>query len=144
VREYTEQHYLAAAAGYRKRTADKGLLGRQIVDWQQTLEQRWNSLHLGDVRIKDQPDGHEFEVELHLHGLDPTAVRVQLYAEAGNDGDSVEDMTRIRTTADPRGAALYRATLPGRRATGDYTVRVLPAHADVSVPLECGRIAWQR
>ena len=34
VREYTEQHYLPAAAAYRLRIANKGAIGRQIVDWQ--------------------------------------------------------------------------------------------------------------
>ena len=38
VREYTEQHYLPAAAAYRERAADKGAIGRQMVDWQQV----WN------------------------------------------------------------------------------------------------------
>ena len=34
VREYTEQHYLPAAAAYRLRVANKGAIGRQMVDWQ--------------------------------------------------------------------------------------------------------------
>ena len=34
VREYTEQHYLPAAAAYRERAANKGAVGRQMVDWQ--------------------------------------------------------------------------------------------------------------
>lgn len=38
VREYTEQHYLPAAAVYRERAADKGAAGRQVVAWQQALE----------------------------------------------------------------------------------------------------------
>ncbi len=37
VREYTEQHYLSAAATYRERAADKGTVGRQLVHWQQAL-----------------------------------------------------------------------------------------------------------
>ena len=38
VREYTEQHYLPAAAAYRERAADKGAVGRHIVDWEHTLK----------------------------------------------------------------------------------------------------------
>jgi starch phosphorylase len=41
VREYTEQHYLPAAAAYQARVADKGAFGRQMVDWQHSLEQKW-------------------------------------------------------------------------------------------------------
>jgi len=39
VREYTEQHYLPAATNYLHRAADKGVAGRQIVEWQRQLEQ---------------------------------------------------------------------------------------------------------
>jgi len=38
VREYTELHYLPAAAAYRARAADKGALGKQVVDWLQMLD----------------------------------------------------------------------------------------------------------
>ena len=34
VREYTEQHYIPAAAAYRARTAHGGADGRKLVDWQ--------------------------------------------------------------------------------------------------------------
>ena len=34
VREYTEQHYLPAAAAYRERAADNGAVGSQVVNWQ--------------------------------------------------------------------------------------------------------------
>ena len=46
VREYTEQHYLPAAAAYRTRAADKGAVGRQVVNWEQTLRQKWATLQL--------------------------------------------------------------------------------------------------
>ena len=37
VREYTEHHYLPAAAAYRERSADKGALGVQISNWRHAL-----------------------------------------------------------------------------------------------------------
>ena len=33
VREYTEQHYLPAAAAYHLRMDNKGAIGKMIVDW---------------------------------------------------------------------------------------------------------------
>ena len=41
VREYTEQHYLPAAASYRVRASDKGAMGKKLVDWRHTFEQKW-------------------------------------------------------------------------------------------------------
>ena len=40
VREYTEQHYLPAAAAYRQRAADNGAVGKNIVHWQHSAETR--------------------------------------------------------------------------------------------------------
>jgi starch phosphorylase len=144
VREYTERHYLPAATAYRERTADNGVLGRKIADWRRALDQKWDSLRFGSVHVNSRLDGHEVEVELFLNGLDPNAVRVQLYADPVNDEDSVSEMTRVATAPDASRPDVYHATISSARAIGDYSARVLPTHADVSVPLECARIAWQR
>ena len=48
VREYTEQHYLPAAAAYRERAADKGAVGRNIVNWEHTLKEKWATLRFGE------------------------------------------------------------------------------------------------
>ena len=47
VREYTEQYYLPAAAAYRLRIANKGAIGRQIVDWQHT-----SGTEMGDAPLR--------------------------------------------------------------------------------------------
>ena len=52
VREYTEQHYLPAAATYRERAADKGAVGRQMVNWQHTLKEKWATLRFGEVKVE--------------------------------------------------------------------------------------------
>jgi starch phosphorylase len=144
VREYTERHYLPAATEYRARAADRAALGRSIADWQRALDQKWDSLRFGSVRVNTGPNVHEIEVELFLNGMDPHAVEVQVYANPLNGEDSAEEMTRVRTVADPSSPNVYRATVCAGRPIGDYTARVLPAHAHASVPLECARIAWQR
>lgn len=41
VREYTEQHYLPAAATFPERAADKGAAGRDFVSWKHTLNEKW-------------------------------------------------------------------------------------------------------
>jgi starch phosphorylase len=144
VREYTERHYLPAETAYRERAADSGVLGRKIADWQRALDQKWDSLRFGSVHVNSRSDGHEVEVELFLNGLDPNAVRVQLYADPVNDEDSVSEMTLVGTAPDASRPDVYHATISSARAIGDYSARVLPTHADVAVPLECARIAWQR
>ena len=60
VREYTEQHYLPAAAAYHLRMANKGAIGRQIVDWQHSLEQKWAALHFGEVKVETRRGAAHF------------------------------------------------------------------------------------
>jgi glycogen phosphorylase len=86
VREYTEQHYLPAALAYRERAADKGVAGRQVVNWRQALEQKWASLRFGELRVETRDKQHVYDVQVYLHDLDPKAVRVELYADGVNGG----------------------------------------------------------
>jgi starch phosphorylase len=145
VRDYTEQHYLPAAAAYRARAADKGALGAQIVNWRQTLEQKWPGLRFGQVKVETAGQQHVFEVELHLNELNPNAVRVELYADGTKDHDPVrKEMTRIRQLTGPANGCVYRAGVPATRPATAYTPRIIPHHPGISVPLETGRISWQR
>jgi starch phosphorylase len=145
VRQYTEQHYLPAAARYRRRAADQGAGGRQVVEWQHTLERRWATLQFGHVTIQTQGGQHVFEVQIQLNHLDPKAVRVELYADAIGGGDPVrQEMAPIQPLASVSGGYLYRAAVPATRPATDYTARVIPYHAGVAVPQEAPWILWQR
>ena len=75
VREYTEQHYLPAATAYRERAANKGAVGKQVVDWQHAMDQKWGSLRFGNLQVETNADHHAFEVEVFLNDLDPSAVQ---------------------------------------------------------------------
>jgi starch phosphorylase len=144
VREYSEQHYLPAALAYRGRAADKGAVGRQMVDWQHSLEQKWAALHFGEVKIETKGKQHVFEVQVYLNDLDPKAVRVELYADGMNGGYPVrQEMMRVRQLADANGY-IYNAQVPSIRPATDYTTRVIPRCDGVAVPLEAAQILWQR
>jgi starch phosphorylase len=67
-----------------------------------------------------------------------------MYANAVADVHSVRAMTRVRAAPDPSSPDIYGISLSSSRPIGDYTARVLPAHPNVSTPLECARIEWQR
>jgi len=145
VREYTEQHYLPAAAAYRERAADKGAVGRQVVDWQQALEQRWARLRFGEMKVESGGEQHAFDVQLYLDDLDPQAVRVELYAEGANgDGPVRLEMKRFRPLTGAAGGYVYSASVPADRPSTDYTARMIPHYSGVAVPLEAAHILWQR
>ncbi len=144
VREYTEQCYLPAAAAYRERSADRGKIGVQVVNWQNALQQKWGTLRFGETRAETSGAQNVFEVSVHLGGLDPDAVRVELYADgqAENmpEGRAMKRMSRI----EGEDGFVYRASVPATRPASDYTARIVPNHPGVSVPLEDTHILWQR
>ena len=145
VREYTEQRYLPAATAFRERAANKGAIGKQVVDWSQTLEQKWATLHFGEVKVETRGGQHVFEVQVCLNDLDPRAVRVELYADGINGGDPVrEEMKCARPLFDPSHGCVFHAKVLATRPASDYTARVIPQRAGVTIPLECARILWQR
>jgi Glucan phosphorylase len=120
VREYTEQRYLPAASAYRERAADKGAVGLRMVKWRHTLEEKWATLHFGEVRVATDAERHIFKVEVYLNDLDPNAVRVELYADGVNCGAPVrQEMKRghnWRAQSDVTSTA-RRCRRPARRRT---------------------------
>ena len=38
VGEYVEKYYIPASTAYSKRTANKGAIGQEVVDWQQAID----------------------------------------------------------------------------------------------------------
>ena len=145
VREYTEQHYLPAAAAYHVRMADKGAIGRQLVDWQHNLEQKWAALHFGEIKVDTRGEQHVFEVQIHLDELDTEALRAELYADSVTGGPPVrQEMTRVRRLAGTVGVYVYSAAVSAARPAADYTARVIPHCNGVAIPLEDARILWQR
>jgi starch phosphorylase len=146
VQEYSEQHYLPAAAAYRERAANKGAAGRQLVDWRNAVDREWSSLRFGGLRVETIADRYAFEVEIFLNDLDPNAVRVELYADGINGGgDPVPvEMKCEGPLSDAPCHCVYRATVPTTRPAKDYTARVIPQRSGAAVPLESARILWQR
>jgi starch phosphorylase len=145
VREYTEQQYLPAATAYRLRENNKGEIGRQMVDWQHRLEQKWETLRFGEMKIETRGDQHVFEVQFYTGELDPAPIRIELYANGVNGGASVrQEMKRTRQLSETPRAYVYTAQVPSARPREDYTARVIPSFPGVAVPLESIRILWQR
>lgn len=145
VRQYTEHYYIPAAAAYRERAANEGEAGVQIVAWGHALEQGWGKLRFGGTKVARNGEHYLFETQLYLNGLDPDAVRVELYAEGVNGSVPVrKEMTRGRKPAGAEDYYVYGAQVQATRPATDYTARVIPHRTGSAVPLEAAHILWQR
>ena len=120
-------------------------MGRNVVNWEQTLTQKWATLRFGDVKIGTRDEQHVFEVQVSLNDLDPKAVRVELYADGTNGSGPIRQaMTRVRQLAGASGSYVYSAAVSAARPATDYTARLIPHYDRVAVPLEVDLILWQR
>jgi starch phosphorylase len=145
VREYVEQHYLPAATAYRERAANKGAIGKQIVEWQQRLDQHWALLSFVGVKVETVGDQHHIEVQVILGDVDPKTLCVELYADGINESAPVrQELKHVRQLSDASHSHIYAATVSAARPAADYTARIVAHFEGVATPLECARILWQR
>ena len=143
IREYTENHYLPAAAGFKQRAEENGKLGAELVQWKQEIEQHWSSLRFGALKVESQDGRTRFQVELLPGDVAPDQLRVELYAEGVSGGRPVvEAMTADKAEA-AAGVLLYTAEVAATRPAGDYTPRVLPRCPPGLLPLESTHILWR-
>jgi starch phosphorylase len=116
-----------------------------MVNWRHALEQKWPALRFGEVTLESDGEQHVVEVQVYLDELDPTAVRVELYAN-GAEGTAPEhvEMKCARQLVGAVNGYAYRAAVPATRPATDYTPRLIPQRDGVAVPLEDAHILWQR
>jgi len=143
VRQYTEEHYLPAAAAYDVRVAENGAAGPSLISWQSNIAKYWENVRFGELKVVARNGRIDFEVEVCLGGLEPSEVRVELYADPQNGGTSFcQEMKRKKTQGHP-GTYVYSLRTTAARPAEDFTPRVKPYHP-MAGPLEINRIVWQK
>jgi len=146
VREYTEDHYLDAAQRYTERAAQEGKLGADLVKWQNDIARFWKDVRFGLLKVENQGGVLLFQVEVLLGGLDPEAVRVEVFADGQNGGELFrQPMERSRQNSTGSAASYtYVTRAPATRPVDHFTPRILPYHPKALLPLEANQILWQR
>jgi starch phosphorylase len=143
VRQYTEEHYLSAAAAFRQRAENRGSPGAALVAWQAELAKHWSALRFGPATVEQQGERYLFHVQVFLDDIDPDAVQVELYADARKDEDPVTlAMNRGEHLVGATSGFAYSVSVPRSRPAADYTPRLVPRDAGAIVPLEAPFILW--
>jgi len=143
VRQYTEQHYLSAAAAFRQRAANRGAVGADLVAWQAELAKHWSALRFGPATVEQQGEQYLFHVQVFLDEIDADAVSVELYANPLKDEDPITHaMTRDEPLPGAASTSTYSASITTSRPVTDYTPRLVPRHEGAFVPLETPFILW--
>ena len=143
VRQYTDEHYISAAAAFLQRAGNGGSVGADLAAWQAELAKDWPALRFGSATVEQQGGQYLFHVQVFLGGMDPDAVKVELYANALTDDTPViHAMSRDERPVPATNAFSYTASIPTGRPVADYTPRLIPQHAAALVPLEAPYILW--
>jgi len=140
VREYAVQYHLPAGEDCRVRSANRGAAGEKLEERIASLSRSWGELRFESARSKREGDAHLFEVQLHLGGVDPGDIRVELFAEA-RDGEASLRLPMMETEARP---GSYTARVRSDRPADDYTARVVVSGDRGMLPLESLPPVWQR
>jgi starch phosphorylase len=145
IREYTEDHYLPAAAGYCERAAADSAIGATVLHWQQDIDRHWSTVRFGSVRIETHDSQHFFQADVACGSLTPDQLSVEIYADTTHPKCAcIEAMNASAPRAEMPGAFTYTGQVSATRPVSDYTVRIIPRHPNASVPLEAEQIIWQR
>jgi len=141
--EYLERLYLPAAGSFRRRTADNLQVARELRQWLRDLRGHWTAIHWGNLDVETTGDRHVFRVQVYLGEIPAESVTVELYAEP-RPGSAPERhaMRRDHALSGAAGGYQYVAEVAADRPAGEYTPRVVPAHAEAIVPIEAPQIRW--
>jgi starch phosphorylase len=143
--EYVERLYVPATARFRERTAHAARLSRELVAWHRALEQSWPQLSFGEMHVERVDACWLIQVPVYLGKLDPTFVRLELYAEAWEDHAPVRAPMVCGTPLPGEvHGYLYHGRVPATQPVEHFTPRMIPMHPSAQVPLEASYILWQR
>ena len=152
VQEYTERFYLPGAELYQRLTADDMTRAKALAAWKTRVQEGWSQVRIGKVETEPFTElqvGDRFyaKTRVHLGGLTPDDVRVELYlgqVDAGGELVEAEATPMQAVGEETAGSYLFEASDVACFASGrhGYTVRVLPYHPDLTTPFLPGLIAW--
>jgi starch phosphorylase len=142
VRQYTQEHYLPAAAAFRRRLENGGSVGSNVLRWRRALAAHWSKLRFGTATVERRDQEYSFQVHVHFDTLDPDAVRVELFAEAQNGDEPFHQPLARRERLGGQNSYAYSGVVRATRPAADFALRIVPQHPDAAVPLEASCILW--
>jgi len=138
VMEYTEKYYIPAALAFQKRKNQKDL-----AEFHARLEQLWSALAVENYQMQESEKGYVITASIHLSSLDPTQVQVELFAEGINSAMPNVVLMELEGKEN-NNCYSYRCEMNAKRSLSDYTIRIIPRHDLLYIPLESNLIYWQR
>jgi starch phosphorylase len=149
LRDYTEQLYEPAARGGRAMAAESFARARGLAEWKERVAQGWSDVRILDVdgEVTAASVGEQRSVTARIvpGRLGDEDLDVQLaHGGVGANGELTSStLVEMKLAEHDAGVSVYRGTF-ATEAPGLYgfAVRVIPAHRDLSNPLDMGLVRW--
>lgn len=144
-RDYVEKAYMPLVQILRTRMTNDCAEAKALRVWADNLEHRWSSLHIGQPTVTRADGRWQFSVPVIMGEIGPDSARVELFAdELNNKPAEVVVLHQEHAIPGSMNGHIYSGEVSAARPAGDYTIRVVPYRAGVSVPSELSLISWQR
>jgi glycogen phosphorylase len=148
--EYAEGFYRPAIESARGLAAKDHALSRELAAYLARLRQSWEALRVEEIASSSEPiltigEAIVVTATVHLAGLDPDEVGVELYYGALSSRGEIEEPRRQEMQAAGREGQSARFTARvacDRTGRQGYTVRILPRHRALAHPFLPGLVKW--
>ena len=145
VREYVDKAYIPLTKNLRARLAGGCTLAKNLCEWSEALQHQWSSLHIGQPTIIGIDGRWRFSVPVFMGEVSPTSVQVELFADMRDDKlPEVIMLHQEQSIPGTTNGYIYSGDVGAKRPSEDYTIRIVPYHAEAFIPSELPIIAWQR
>jgi starch phosphorylase len=150
VRDYVEELYEPTARQADRMAAEEFRPARELAAWKARVLAAWDDVEIlsveTDVSVASLGTDRSVEAEIALGSLSADDVEVQLVHGTVGQHDELEhpSITTMTPIGDGASGSLRYRGMFSCSSAGRYgfTVRVVPAHADLITSIELGRVAW--
>ena len=112
MREYVEKMYLTASEAFKSRESEGCRLAKELDIWAKRLAENWSGMQFLGTSVSRDDEDWKFEVQVYLGEIDPSMVKVELYADPMDDKGPINvTMTREGPILGVVNGYLYRARL---------------------------------
>ncbi len=149
VRDYVELLYEPSAALGKQMHGAGHERARELARWKEVVRSHWTDVAVlnveGDTTPAEVGDKRSVTATLSLGRLEPSDVAVQLvHGSVGANGELMDpDLVQMSLDGQSDGLSIYSIAFETDDAgLYGFTVRVVPSHDDLTVPMEMGLITW--
>jgi starch phosphorylase len=151
VEDYARIAYVPALENYNRLTRDDCVAAKDLASWRMDMMTKWGNLDVRNIRSDEPEQVHvgdpiRIRAEVHLNGIRPQDVEVQIYAgRLDYEGKFAQrDTVNMRPVENmENGWTVYVGEVqPAEAGRFGFTVRILPHHPLLLDSHSLGLIRW--